>query len=159
MPGKTPESNNELIVLVKNGDWTKAPRIMFAILEQGYLTQDDKHVVRIRTDGCNSWLTIKSAEPGMTRAEYEYEIPYKDALELLDRCSNRVEKERHTVIEDKLGWEVDIFAGDNYGLMIAEIELTSEDVELNLPSWVGKEVTEDERYYNANLAEHPYRSW
>ncbi len=155
--------------LVKDDSWEDAPQYCYVVIEQGYLMMDDDHNLRIRTFGREGWLTIKSANPGMTRMEYEYEIPYSDALTLLNRCHNRITKERFDVLVGETntagmivngqGWTIDVFGGKNQGLTIAEIELESEDAQITLPSWVGKEVTFDDRYYNANLAEHPYSSW
>ncbi len=145
--------------LVKDDAWEDAPQYLYVAIEQGYLITDDNHVLRIRTVGREGWLTIKSAEAGMTRMEYEYPIPYSDALTLLNRCPSVISKERFDIIYDRMGWTVDVFSGDNEGLVLAEIELASEDQTVKLPEWVGDEVTADRKYYNADLAQHPYTSW
>ena len=145
--------------LVRNGGWEAEPQRVYTIIEQGYLIQDSNHILRIRTAGHEGWLTIKSAEPGMTRAEYEYEIPYKHAQELLDRCPDRLTKARHTIIVGTREWSVDVFKKDNYGLVVVETEFESEDQKFELPNWVGEEVTDDPKYYNADLAKHPYNTW
>lgn len=145
--------------LVTNDDWKDVPKLLYVVLEQGYLMQDDNYVLRIRVDGREGWLTIKSATSGMTRKEYEYPVRYGEALELLNQCTNRVAKHRHAIVDGGFEWTIDVFGGKNRGLILAEIEIESETVVLDLPSWLGEEVTFDERYYNANLAECPYSSW
>jgi CYTH domain-containing protein len=155
--------------LVKNDDWEDAPQFCYVVIDQGYLMQDDNYVLRIRTFGREGWLTIKSANSGMTRMEYEYPIRYSDARRLLNKCRTQITKERFTVVvgptvpgDIVIGeqeWTIDVFSGENQGLVIAEIELESEDTKIELPSWLGEEVTFDDRYYNANLAECPYTSW
>jgi CYTH domain-containing protein len=96
----------------------------------------------------------------VTRAEFEYEIPVADAEQMLKLSDGPiVEKNRHVIVHDGSKWEVDEFLGDNAGLVVAEIELTSEDQSFSRPSWLGREVTHDSRYYNSNLAAHPYKQW
>ncbi len=122
-------------------------------------------VSRSEHDGVNSdreqaWLTIKGASVGATRAEYEYAIPVSEAQEMLDTlCDNVVDKTRYVSEVAGHTWEVDEFYDLNDGLIVAEIELDSEDESFVLPSWVGKEVTSDSRYYNSSLSTSPFTSW
>jgi CYTH domain-containing protein len=127
---------------------------------QGYLNRDKQRTVRVRVAEPRAFLTIKGATQGATRAEFEYEIPLADAQALLALCDGPlVDKVRHEVVHEGHTWEVDEFLGDNAGLIVAEVELAHEDQDVSLPSWVGREVTEDARYYNSNLASRPYASW
>lgn len=123
-------------------------------LKQAYLARTEKLSARVRTiDGERAFLTIKSAEPGMSRAEYEYEIPVGDAEELMRLREGRlIAKTRHLVENGSLTWEIDIFDGALAGLAIAEIELPSEDAAFDRPAWLGREVTGEKAYYNAELA-------
>ena len=131
------------------------------VYRQGYLSTDRERTVRVRRAGERAFLTIKGASVGPTRAEYEYEIPSPDADELLDTLALRplVEKRRHELLADGLTWEIDVFEGDNAGLVVAEVELPSADHPLAIPPWAGDEVTDDGRYMNANLVAHPFREW
>ncbi|RJP93754.1 MAG: CYTH domain-containing protein [Desulfobacteraceae bacterium] len=130
---------------------------------QGYLPMSEKTkvVVRVRISGNRSWLTIKGENRGMMRPEFEYPIPLADAVELLDGLCVRpfIEKIRYSMEFAGMDWVVDVFEGDNAGLVVAEIELASEDQKILLPPWVGKEVTDDPRYYNSNLMVHPFCRW
>jgi adenylate cyclase len=129
-------------------------------LSQGYLSRDKQRTVRVRIAGEQAFLTIKGETRGATRAEFEYGIPVADAGPLLAMCEGPlVEKLRHVVVHAGHTWEVDEFLGDNQGLVVAEIELASEQESFDKPDWVGREVTDDPRYYNANLAANPYRTW
>lgn len=125
-----------------------------ALLRQGYLSSNAKATVRVRTrDDAAAVLTLKGATQGMSRAEYEYDIPIAEARELLAMAEpHTIEKRRHVVPFGGLEWEVDVFAGRHAGLVLAEVELESEDQAVALPGWVGAEVTEDDRYFNASLA-------
>jgi adenylate cyclase len=106
-------------------------------------------------------LTIKGISVGARRDEYEYEIPRDDASRLLDTLCKRplIEKVRHTLVVGDHSWEVDVFEGDNAGLVVAEVELTAEDEAFERPVWLGDEVTDDPRYFNSNLVGHPYKDW
>jgi CYTH domain-containing protein len=128
---------------------------------QGYLSTEPGRSVRIRLAGERAWLTIKGKTVGMTRVEYEYAIPATDATDMLDHMCKRplIEKTRYRVEVAGLVWEVDEFHGVNAGLLIAEVELADEQQHLELPDWVGREVTGDPRYYNASLADRPYCEW
>lgn len=123
-------------------------------LKQAYLARTGQLSARVRTvDGKRGFLTIKSAEPGMSRAEYEYEIPVADAEELMRLREGRlIEKTRHLVESGSLTWEIDVFHGALAGLAIAEVELPSEDAAFERPAWLGREVTGENAYYNAHLA-------
>ena len=115
--------------------------------------------VRVRVRGDKGYLTVKGAQRGCSRPEWEYEIPVQDALEMLDLCTLKVEKTRFEVEHDGNTWEVDVFSGLNSGLTVAEIELQTEDEIFGWPDWLGKEVTDDPRYLNTNLARAPFSTW
>ena len=128
---------------------------------QGYLSTVKERTVRVRTAGDRGVITVKGISVGATRSEFEYEIPVADANEMLDRLCERplIEKTRYRIPGEGVVWEVDEFDGENRGLIVAEVELQSEDQAVSLPEWVGREVTEDPRYFNANLVAHPYSRW
>ena len=127
---------------------------------QGYLTTDPERTVRVRIAGARAFLTIKGKTRGATRAEFEYAIPGEDAARLLELCPPPlVEKTRYTLNYGDREWVLDEFHGDNSGLLMAEVELDREDEDVELPPWAGTEVTDDPRYYNANLIATPYRTW
>ena len=128
---------------------------------QGYLSTAKERTVRIRTIGAQGFLTIKGISIGATRTEFEYEIPVDDAHELLDELCLRplIEKRRHRVPFGGLIWEIDEFFGENHGLIVAEVELTSEDQDVDLPPWIGEEVTGDPRFFNSSLVERPFSTW
>lgn len=127
---------------------------------QGYLVNEKDKTVRIRTAGNQAFITIKGATAGFTRKEFEYEIPLEDAKELLQSFDlKRIEKTRYRIpLGDKI-WEIDVFSGENGGLIVAEIELKNETDEFEKPDFLLAEVTDDARYYNSNLILHPYKSW
>lgn len=125
------------------------------LIQQGYLATTSSCEIRVRLRAARAFLTIKSAQKGRTRSEFEYAIPLAEAQVLLNTlCENTLLKTRHSVNVAGLLWEVDVFQGNQEGLVMAEVELQSEEQPLELPSWIGEEVTEDARYYNANLAKH-----
>ncbi len=129
--------------------------------KQGYIYADNTRSVRVRiADDC-AYLTIKGATQGCSRQEFEYPIPVSDANEMLDTLciSSIIEKRRYIYPHKGHTWEIDEFQGENEGLIIAEIELASEDETFTLPHFIGQEVTGDPRYYNSNLSRHPYRHW
>ena len=144
--------------LVSGAGWTALAGLPAAI-RQAYLAQTDRVSVRVRIKGNDSaFLTVKSAEAGMSRLEVETRIEVAEAEELLAlRQGALIEKQRYPVPFGGLVWEVDVFAGENAGLVIAEVELPSTDHPVELPDWVGAEVTDDVRYYNASLANDPIR--
>ena len=132
-----------------------------ASIKQGYITTKDKTVVRVRVSGAKAYLTLKGANQGISRLEFEYEIPVTDANEIIrELCSGPVvEKTRYLIEHEKKLWEVDVFHGDNEGLVVAEVELNSEDENINLPGWVEEEVTGEAKYYNSNLLSNPFKNW
>jgi adenylate cyclase len=130
------------------------------LLRQGYLSSDPARVVRVRVEGDHAYMTIKGRSTGATRGEWEYPIPLADANELLALCEQPlVEKYRRRIDFAGNVWEVDEFIGANQGLVLAEIELSSEQQQFDKPEWIGDDVTDDKRYYNSNLARHPFSSW
>jgi len=127
---------------------------------QGYLDESAEKTIRVRIAGTKAFLTIKGKTTGYTKSEYEYEISVKDAEELLLLCSNEpIRKTRYLIYYGSHRWDVDVFHEQNEGLVLAEIELESESETFEIPPWIGKEVTQDFRYYNAYLSGHSYRSW
>jgi len=140
-----------------SSDWRSLAPVYFC---QGYLNRDKHRTVRIRIAGDRGILTVKGLTIGASRPEFEYEIPLDDAQEMLKLCDGPlVEKNRHIVQHAERTWEVDEFLGDNKGLVVAEVELASEDQTLDVPSWVGAEITNDSRYFNSNLSINPYKQW
>ena len=130
------------------------------LLRQGYLSAQRERVVRVRIEGDGAYLTIKGASTGATRGEWEYPIPLDDAAALLALCEQPlVEKFRSRIAFAGNVWEVDEFLGANQGLLVAEIELASEEQPFDRPAWIGREVTDDARYYNSSLVRHPFSSW
>ncbi len=128
---------------------------------QAYLSTDKERTVRVRVVDESAWLTIKGLTRGVTRSEFEYPIPLADAETLLeDLCLQPViDKTRYLVPVGQHTWEVDEFHGVNEGLVVAEIELASEDEAFEKPDWLGEEVSGDSRYFNANLITHPFSQW
>lgn len=128
--------------------------------KQGYLAVVPRCSVRVRVADDEAWLTVKSGDGGLTRQEYEYPVPREDAEGMLALCEPVViSKTRYLVTCGDHRWEIDEFHGDNAGLVVAEIELSREDEPFEKPRWLGKEVSDDLRYYNAALSSHPYRLW
>lgn len=128
---------------------------------QGYLSTVKERTVRVRTIDDKGFLTIKGITVGATRAEYEYEIPAREADELLTNLCEKplIEKNRYKIKTGEVTWEVDEFFGDNDGLVVAEVELKSEDQTFDKPAWIGAEVSGDPRYFNSNLTRHPFKNW
>ena len=127
---------------------------------QGYISRGTGRTVRVRIAGEEAFLTIKGPVNGISRAEFEYQIPVEDARQLLTLCEGPlIEKTRFRIFEMGHLWEIDEFHGANNGLVVAEVELSAPDEAVLIPSWVGSEVTEDPRYYNSNLTQHPYGEW
>lgn len=138
-------------------EWSTSPSLPFC---QGYLSRDPARTVRVRLAGEKAFLTIKGLTAGISRPEFEYAIPVADARALLPLCAGPlVEKTRYLVPFASHHWEVDEFHGANQGLVIAEIELQSEDEPFARPPWLGAEVSHDPRYYNSNLSENPFTTW
>lgn len=133
-----------------------------SVYRQGYIpTVKPGHTVRVRIAGDRAFLTIKGPAKGLSRLEYEYPIPLSDAEEMLEKLCDRplIEKVRYEIPQGHHVWEVDEFLGDNRGLILAEIELSSETETFELPDWIEKEVTGDRRYYNSNLTKKPFSTW
>ena len=130
-------------------------------MRQGYLVSDATRSVRVRIAADAAHLNIKSATLGVSRSEYEYPIPLEDAREILNTLCRQplLEKTRHLVRYGDHVWEVDVFEGDNAGLIIAEVELTREGEDFARPPWLGEDVSHNIRYYSSYLAQHPYREW
>ena len=145
--------------LVKGEQWRSLAT--GTVYRQGYLSTKKGCTVRVRLVGDRGYLTIKGLSQGISRAEYEYPIPAKDAQEMLDNLCEPplIEKTRYKIEIAGLIWEVDEFAGENQGLIVAEVELTNENQTIELPDWIDQEVSDDHRYYNVNLVQHPYSQW
>ena len=127
---------------------------------QGYLSLDPERTVRVRLKGEEGFLTIMGSTSGIGRKEFEYSIPFADAEALLKMCDPApLEKIRYERRHAGKLWEIDEFGGENEGLVVAEIELESEDESFEKPAWVGEEVSGDARYYNSSLVEHPWSEW
>jgi len=152
--------------LVTGDGWRAAAHAVLP-MAQGYINDigamdrgEQKASVRVRIQGDEAFLNLKSRELGSTRQEFDYPIPPDDARALLALCVGGViDKRRHLVRHEGQLWEVDEFLGDNAGLVVAEIELSSADELFALPQWAGREVTDESRYYNLALASHPYAVW
>lgn len=145
--------------LVKGDAWRKlAEGVSY---RQGYLNSQKERTVRIRTVGEKAYLTVKGPTRGVTRTEFEYEIPYDDCLAMLDELAEKpiIEKKRYRIPAGSYVWEVDEFFGVNEGLILAEIELPSEDAVFEKPDWIGEGVSGDPRYFNSSLVANPYSVW
>ena len=144
--------------LVVSDEYKSSPRKYY---KQGYLSVEPDKTVRVRVVGDKGFLTVKGRNNGISRAEYEYEIPAADANDMLDNLvkTGVIEKWRYVCVIDGKKWEVDEFLGDNAGLVVAEIELQSEDEPFTKPAWAGDEVSGDARYYNSSLSQNPYKNW
>lgn len=145
--------------LLANNDWkTDADRSV--TMKQGYLNAAKERTVRIRIAGEQAFLTIKGPVAGVTRPEFEYEVPINDAQAMISLCEQPViEKTRYYLETGTHTWEIDVFAGENEGLMVAEIELSSEAEHFARPTWLGEEVSGDSRYYNSSLIKQPFLLW
>lgn len=127
---------------------------------QGYLSVDPERIVRVRVTGEKAYITIKGKPKGIVRTELEYEIPKNEAEVLLKMCLNfPIEKRRFKESIGNITWEIDVFEGENKGLVLAEVELADENQKIDLPIWVTDEVSLDSRYYNAWLSGHPFSKW
>lgn len=145
--------------LVKSDAWKAGAK--GAVYRQGYLSSVKERVVRVRTVEDKGFLTIKGVTKGVSRSEFEYEISAEDAGIMLDGICEKplIEKKRYKVPVGGLVFEVDEFFGENAGLVVAEVELQAEDQKIDLPAWVGDEVSGDPRYFNSNLIKHPFTRW
>jgi adenylate cyclase len=136
------------------------PTVQGTRLVQAYLSIDPNPTVRIRIAGEKAFLTIKGRTETISRPEFEYEIPVDEAQDIMKLAiTNPVEKIRYKIMHEGFLWEVDVFSGKNKGLVIAELELNSEDQEFTHPEWLLEEVSDDRRYYNSYLSEHPFQEW
>lgn len=156
--------------LVRTTDYTKLAEPTY--YKQGYIPTLTGITVRVRIAGTRAYITMKDRAVGFSRHEFEYEVPIADAQQMLDLMCSKPQIEKHRYVIDAgpgtladgspvegLHWEVDLFHGDNEGLVVAEIEVPSEDTKFNLPTWIGEEVTGDKRYYNSHLCANPYKNW
>ncbi|MBR0502227.1 MAG: CYTH domain-containing protein [Paludibacteraceae bacterium] len=144
--------------LLKNSTWKEGATGVH--YKQAYLNEKGDNTIRVRIEGEVAKLTIKSKANNISRMEFEYDIPMEDAEQLFSIAKTpAVEKYRYKIMFEGNCWEVDEFMGDNDGLVVAEIELKSEDQSFIKPSWIGEEVSGDKRYTNANLARNPYKNW
>lgn len=146
--------------LVDNNEW-KESADEGTHYSQGYLIGSENASVRVRIQGDKAFINIKSATIDIVRQEFEYEIPLIDATEMLETLCEKplIDKVRYHVKIDHHVWEIDVFSGDNKGLIVAEIELNDKDELFDKPSWLGEEVSDDARYYNVCLVKHPFKDW
>ncbi|MFA5783309.1 MAG: CYTH domain-containing protein [Phycisphaerae bacterium] len=145
--------------LVKSEAYRQLARPVF--FRQGYLSRAKERVVRIRVEGEKAFLTVKGTTRGFARTEYEDEIPLGDAEHMLaELCEKPImEKDRYRIVHNGVEWDVDEFHGANEGLVIAEVSLNDENQDVALPDWAGREVSNEPRYFNVNLAKQPYSNW
>lgn len=129
-------------------------------IAQGYLTSSLTNTIRVRLANDKAYFTVKSKAVGISRLEFEYEIPFEDAEQMIKLSEDApIDKVRHIYMYEGKKWEVDVFAGANEGLIIAECELQSEDEAILLPEWIDYEVSDDPRYHNSFLVKNPYKNW
>lgn len=145
--------------LIKNDNW-KATASEPKLMNQGYLSVEKERTIRVRIIGNQAWLTLKGYISDITRSEFEYEIPLADAQTMMDTmCPFKLEKSRHEVVYEGFTFEIDEYFGENAPLIVAELELPSEDTPFPKPDWLGEEITSDGKYTNAYLSKHPYSEW
>lgn len=142
--------------LVQEGSWREVQAVPMA---QGYLARSEAATVRVRVSGEKAWLTVKGRGDGLSRQEFEYEVLAADARAMLAMVPGVVEKTRRRVPVGSHIFEVDVFEGDNAGLVVAEVELGSPDEAFERPDWLGREVTGIPRYFNSELSVRPFRMW
>ena len=158
MVRSTPGLEIERKFLVRGEPWREASSAM--PLVQGYLSPSGtKATVRVRVGPEAAWLTVKGPVEGLSRAEFEFEIPRSEGRAMLKLCDRTVEKTRYLLHQGEHVWELDVFEGANRGLVVAEIELTREEESFERPDWLGEEVSFEKRYRNSALAKRPYSSW
>ncbi len=151
--------------LVADDSWRTPEALASGVaMRQGYLCRDKARTVRVRLAGGRGTMTVKGATEGFSRLEFEYEIPAEDAADMLEKLALRplVEKVRYRVPAAAPAgafWEIDVFEGENAGLIVAEMELPDEAAVFERPAWLGREVSRDPRYFNSNLLAHPYCAW
>lgn len=145
--------------LVKGDAWRSLAT--GSVYRQGYIASGKGRTVRVRVVGNMGYLTIKGPTQGFSRAEFEYDIPIEDAELMLQTLCDRplIEKTRYKIGIGNLTWEIDEFEGENKGLIMAEVELSDEHQSLELPEWIGEEVSKDIRYFNSNLVKYPFTQW
>ena len=146
--------------LVKNDLW-RDQVISESRMKQGYLASQGNASIRVRVDGGRALLNIKSVTLGIRRSEFEYEIPLEDGEEILAVIAQQpfIDKTRYKVKCGGHVWDLDLFEGENRGLIVAEVELGSEEESFEMPAWAGEEVSDDPRYYNVSLVKNPYTRW
>jgi adenylate cyclase len=146
--------------LINHAKWEQVKKPISDFYRQGYLLTDPSKTIRVRLTNTSAFLTIKGLSVGATRPEFEYEIPMQDAKELLDSFAvSELSKVRYKIKFKGKIWEVDEFLGDNLGLIVAEIELKDENEIFDLPDWIDREVTGEQKYYNSNLTIVPFKDW
>lgn len=145
--------------LVKSDEWKSLGKRVF--YQQGYLLISKYRTVRVRTIENKGFITIKGQKKGISRIEFEYEIPFNDARMILETLCEKplISKYRTKIKLNNLTWEVDEFLDENYGLVVAEVELENENQKIDLPNWVGEEVTSDKKYFNSMLTKNPFCKW
>jgi len=145
--------------LVKSLEWKEQTEGI--LYRQGYLNSLKERTVRIRTINEKAFITIKGITVGVSRLEFEYEIPFADAKQMLDELVEKpiIEKYRYKLKQGDLMWEIDEFLGENEGLIVAEVELKDAQQTFVKPAWLGEEVSSDPRYFNSNLVLNPYKNW
>jgi adenylate cyclase len=146
--------------LIHLNKWAAVIKPQGKLYKQGYILSEEKRIVRIRVTDDAAYLTLKGATQGISRSEYEYTIPADEGNEILQNfTTSAIEKTRYNIKYAGHNWEVDVFSGDNAGLIVAEIELTHEDEPFEKPDWITAEVSHDSRYTNASLSVKPYKDW
>lgn len=146
--------------LVDHNKWDKLTKPAGKEYKQGYILSEEKRTVRIRVTDTSAYLTLKGAAEGISRSEFEYEIPKVNGEQILKEfATSSLEKTRYNINYAGHLWEVDVFEGDNQGLIVAEIELQSEQEDFEKPDWITDEVSYDSRYTNASLSVNPYTAW
>lgn len=145
--------------LVQNDEWRTLAEGRYYC--QGYIPTQGKQTVRVRIIGDQGYLTLKGPTMGISRSEFEYPIPLADAQAMLSELCDRpfIEKYRYRIPINGFTWEIDKFLGENQGLILAEVELTDAEQTVELPPWIGSEVTGNPRYYNSNLVKNPFKNW
>lgn len=146
--------------LVDIDKWNQLEKPKPTYLKQAYIVEQDLKVVRVRIKEDEALLTIKGPNKGIERLEFEYSIPKSDAIEMIDQFGGPViEKDRFIFQFGKHSWEIDVFYGDNEGLIVAEVELSSSDEKVIKPDFIGQEVSNDPKYYNSSLQANPLKNW
>ena len=147
--------------LLKDDSWRSKTQGPGKLYSQGYLCSEPERTVRVRLAGERGVMTVKGLTRGATRTEFEYALPAEDARQMLDELCERplISKYRHFIHRGEFTWEIDEFLEENQGLVVAEIELEDENQKFDRPAWLGREVTDDPRYYNSNLSLIPFKDW